>query len=79
MMTPLQRQTYDYIKAYWDEHGHSPSFRDIASHMNRSVSFAYSTVMSLCSQGFAKHQRGRVRSIMVKPITYENYGGEDQS
>jgi SOS-response transcriptional repressor LexA len=67
-MTPLQRQVYDYITEFWDTNGYSPTFRQIADYMDRSVSFAHGSVMALSRKGLVLHEPYRARSMIPVPL-----------
>ena len=65
-MTKIQRQAYDFIKAFWAEHGFAPSYAEIGKHMgNTSKSNVHRIVTALSDRGFIKYRYGRARSIVV--------------
>lgn len=63
-MTPRQRQTLDFIAAFIKQHGHSPSYREIADGTGISAtSAALRTVGQLHAQGHIIVRPGKHRSI----------------
>jgi len=44
-MTYRQRETYDFIRGFWQEHGFSPTYQEIATAIGSSGS--YSIVLAL--------------------------------
>jgi repressor LexA len=70
-MTKIQKQVYDFIKAFWAEHGFSPSYSEIATHLGgTSKSNIHRLVTALSDRGFIEYRYGRARSITItnRPI-----------
>ena len=65
-MTKLQKKVFDFIKAFWDENGFSPSYSEIAAHMGlSSKGSVHRFVCALSDRGFIQYRYGRARSIVV--------------
>ena len=64
-MTPAQRIVLDFVRDYHDQHGYSPSYREIARQLgHRAPSTSHRIVHQLIDRGYlsidADSTRGRV-------------------
>jgi repressor LexA len=69
MVTFAQRKIYDFICAFIQEYGHSPSFKEIAQGVGisqRSVSLISRSVQSLTEAGWLTASKHSHRSIQIK-------------
>lgn len=68
-LTPKQKQILDFVRDFIDDHGYSPSYREIAKRMNlKSVATVAEHIESLSQKGFLnKDGVGTARSIQVTP------------
>ncbi len=65
-MTKRQKQVFDFILKFWEEHGYSPSYEDIAKGVGiASKSNIHRLVYSLVNRGFLKNQPNKSRSLLV--------------
>ena len=65
-MRNTQMEILDFIKAYWDEKGFSPSLREVAEGMEyKSVSTAAYHVARLENRGYVRRQPGVSRGMVV--------------
>lgn len=53
-MTPLQLDTYIWIKVFIKAHGYSPSYREIAEGIDRHVGDVHRIVGVLISKGYLR-------------------------
>jgi len=64
-MTRGQKQVYDFIRAYWSEHGYGPSYREMAeAACAGGVKTAYVRVRALEEQDKVRVIRHRRRGII---------------
>lgn len=65
-LTEKQQKIYDFILRYTEEHGYSPSIRDIAaaSHL-KSTSTVHFHLKALEEAGYVSHCVGKTRSLIV--------------
>ena len=68
-LTRRQREIYDFISRFVDDHGYSPSFEEIASGVQlSSLATVHKHIGNLESKGLLKRDYNRARSIdIVKP------------
>lgn len=63
-MTPQQRAAYDFIAKTLDETGISPTYLEIAKHINvKSKSRVFEIVKALAEKGHIDHAPHRARSL----------------
>ena len=63
-LTKKQRQIYDYILAFIEENGYSPSVREIGDHLNlKSPSTVHFHLKGLRAAGMITQVEGKTRSI----------------
>ncbi|PYP90538.1 MAG: repressor LexA [Candidatus Angelobacter sp. Gp1-AA117] len=68
-ITKRQRQVYDFIHDFVQEHGYSPSFEEIGSGMGlSSLATVHKHVSNLEKKGLLKRDYNRSRSIDVLPV-----------
>jgi len=67
MISPKQKQIYDFIVSYSQEHGGSPSLEEIATHFDflQYPSSAHYHVKKLQSEGYLERETNRPRSIGI--------------
>lgn len=66
MLTPRQREVLEWIVAYIDHHGYSPTYREIARGMGLpSTNNVWQFVQSLKERGAIDYVPARARSIRV--------------
>lgn len=67
MITPKQKQIYDFIASYSQEHGISPSLGEIADHFDflQYPSSAHYHVKKLQDEGYLERESNRPRSIGI--------------
>ena len=67
MISPKQKQIYDFIVSYSQEHGIAPSLEDIASHFDflQYPSSAHYHVKKLQAEGYLERESNRSRSIGI--------------
>lgn len=67
MISPKQKQIYDFIVSYSQEHGVAPSLEDIANHFNflQYPSSAHYHVKKLQEEGYLERESNRPRSIGI--------------
>jgi SOS-response transcriptional repressor LexA len=70
-LTPLQHRTLQLITDYVGEHGYSPSYREIASALDTTVSNAHRIVMILLSRGAVVELDVPRRSIVPSDIAVD--------
>ncbi len=67
-LTKRQRQMYDFIALFVQEHGYSPSFEEIGQGMNlSSLATVHKHVTNLEKKGLLKRDYNRSRSIDLLP------------
>jgi repressor LexA len=67
-LTRRQRQVYDFIAAFVQSHGYSPSFEEIGEGLGlSSLATVHKHVSNLQEKGFLKRSYNRSRSIDVVP------------
>jgi hypothetical protein len=65
-ITPLQKRVLDCIAAFIDQHGHSPTYREILAAMQmRSVGQIHWLVTALEGRGMLRRRPGSTRSLQV--------------
>ena len=65
-MTPRQRDCFEFIKAYWKDHGCSPSYEDIMAGLGISgKSRVFDLVSVLQRRGMIAREYGMPRSIRI--------------
>lgn len=65
-LTKRQQQALEFIKAYLREHGYSPSYEEIRSHLGYASLNAVSDVLrSLERKGYVRRMTGRSRALTV--------------
>ena len=66
-LTRRQRQILDYIQAYIEERGYSPSFEEIARYLNvASLNGVYKHLRALEERGFIRRLSNQARSIRIR-------------
>ena len=76
-LTKKQKQILDYIEEFQEDHGYSPSYREIASRFNlSSVATVFQHVKNLERRGFVRINENEARSIELvtqsQPTSNEN-------
>lgn len=67
-ITPKQRQIYDYILSFTDEHGYSPSVREVAQAVDlKSPSTVHFHIKSLVAAGLLLQVEGKTRTVTINP------------
>jgi repressor LexA len=65
-ITKRQREAFDWLSAYIDDHGYSPSFREIMDGLGmKSVSQVSAIVKVLEQRNYVKRLYGLRRSITI--------------
>jgi len=62
-LTPKQKKVLDYILKYVRDNGYSPSYRDISSHIKKSVSTAQHYIEELENRGYLQKTDNIARGI----------------
>ena len=66
-LTRRQRQILDYLQAYIEKRGYSPSFEEIARHLNvASLNGVYKHLRALEERGFIRRLSNQARSIQIR-------------
>lgn len=66
-LTEKQRQIYEYIVSFQQDHGYPPSVREIGSHMGlKSPSTVHFHLKGLEAAGLIAKEEGKTRAITVK-------------
>ena len=66
-LTRRQRQILDYIQTYIEEKDYSPSFEEIARHLNvASLNGVYKHLRALEARGFIRRLSNQARSIQLR-------------
>lgn len=69
MLTPAQQRTLDFIRAYWQRRGCSPSFTDIATGIGiRSRGVVHRYVQALIAAGRLRQHPGRKRGLELTMV-----------
>lgn len=67
-LTRRQREIYDFIREFVDEHGYSPSLEEIGAHFDlASVATVHKHVQHLVAKGFLRKAWNRSRSLEPVP------------
>lgn len=70
MLTLSQQKTYDTIRQYINDHGHAPTYSEIAEGIGiRSVGVVHRYVKTLVEQGFLHNEAGRHRGLRLAHST----------
>jgi len=65
-LTKKQREIFDFIVGFMEEHGFAPSYREIAEYFDlASVSTVHDHVRALASKGYLKTSEGEARAIEI--------------
>jgi SOS-response transcriptional repressor LexA len=62
-MTPVQRNVYDLILAFWVTHKYSPTYRELSAGTGMSATHAYRNVKRLAGRGILHVISGKNRGI----------------
>lgn len=67
MITPKQKQIYDFVTSYSQEHGTSPSLEEIAEHFDflQYPSSAHYHIKKLQDEGYLERELNKPRSIAI--------------
>lgn len=76
-MTPQQKQALDYIQQYWQQHGYSPSYRDISFGISTGLGHAHEVVNGLQEKGFIHIDRRKARAIYPMDVWFKLRGGDE--
>ena len=78
-MTPQQKQALDYIQQYWQQHGYSPSYRDISFGINTGLGHAHEVVGGFREKGFIHIDKGKARAIYPMDVWHKlrDHGGAE--
>ena len=76
-MTPYQKKALEYLNRYWDNHGHSPSYRDISYSINTGVSHCHEIINGLVERGFVYVDRKKARAIYPIDVWHKLRGEEN--
>jgi SOS-response transcriptional repressor LexA len=73
-MTPLQRELFDFIGAYWQEHGFAPTYEIMAKGLGlKSKSNIHRLVHAMAETGYLEVARSRYRSVRCVPVDSNEY------
>lgn len=64
-LTQKQSDALQFIKGYIAEHGASPTYREIASHMGTALNPTYQIIHHLQARGAISQRHRQARSIVV--------------
>ena len=64
-LTSRQRQVLAFVKSYLEEHGYSPSIRELSDHLEISVKGARDHLTALQKKGAVRFGSGRYRALEV--------------
>lgn len=64
-LTRKQSDALQFIKAFIAEHGHSPTYREIAAHMGTGLNPTYQIIHHLQARGAISQRHRQARSIVV--------------
>ena len=68
-LTPRQQQIVDFIETYREEHGRSPSYREIAAHLGvASTNTVYCHVLCIERKGRIKREPYEYRNLNVASV-----------
>ncbi len=67
-MTKRQSEALAFIKAFWKENNHSPSYAEIAADLGVALSRSWELVHQLHLRGYVKVMPGRHRSITIEEV-----------
>ena len=68
-ITRRQRQVYDFLAAFIEKHGYSPSFEEIGEGLGlTSLATVHKHISNLAEKGLIRRQENRSRSIDVMPV-----------
>src|ERR1700746_1322553 len=68
-ITRRQREVYDFLQTFIEEHGYSPSFEEIGAGLGlSSLATVHKHISNLQEKGLLKRDFNRSRSIDVLPI-----------
>lgn len=71
-LSPMQKKTYDFIVDYIDEHGYSPTFREIGKGLYlASTESVHAHLQGLIKKGYIRYEKGKPRTIVILK-GYEN-------
>ena len=74
MLTRSQQKTFDHIRQYISDHGHSPTYTEIAEGIGiRSVGVVHRYVRALIERGFLQNEAGRHRGLRLAHCTDNLY------
>lgn len=75
-LTAEQKKALDFILFYHQEHGYSPSLKDIAEHFGSNTSTAQYYVKELKNKGYLKKEANKARGItpIARPRTTRKEG-----
>lgn len=59
------KAVYDFIAAFIEKNGYSPTYREISDELKIAVSYVSSIVESLVSRGYLEHKRAKARTIKL--------------
>lgn len=67
MLTKRQRQIYDFLRDYLEQHGYSPTLEEIAEHFQMaSLNGVYKHLTALEDRGFIRRLPNQARSIQIR-------------
>ena len=71
-LKPTEKQVYDYIVKFINEHGYSPTFREIGKGIFlSSTQTIYANMRKLEQKGYVKYEAHKPRTIVILK-EYEN-------
>jgi SOS-response transcriptional repressor LexA len=73
-MTRLQRRLYDFIDAYWREHGFAPTYQIMADGIGQSSKTGIHRLVHLMAEeGYLEIRHSRYRSVKCIAIGTKDY------
>ncbi len=66
MLTPKQKQIYEYVKKYIKKHDYSPSLEEIGKHFRLAKSTIHQHIEALIEKGYLNKSENQARSIEIK-------------
>ena len=66
-LTFRQKEVLDFIKAFHETHGYTPTYREIGHHFGFSERCAYEHIGSIVQKGHLKRESDRPRGIHFVP------------
>lgn len=73
-MTPLQRELFDFIGAYWQEHGFAPTYEIMAQGLRlKSKSNIHRLIHAMAAAGHVEIVQSRCRSVRCVPVGSNEY------